>query len=1098
MGQTPLDTAWVIIAAGMVFIMQAGFLCLESGFTRSKNNINTALKNLTDFGVSVLLFWLFGFAVMFGQSKMGLVGTDSFALDVGRDHSSRAAFFFYQAMFCGTAVTIVSGAVAERMKFSGYLIVTIVLSGLIYTFFGHWAWNNLFSGEAGGWLAQRGFVDFAGSTVVHSVGGWVALAVVLVLGPRIGRFPMTEGPPRPIRGSSLPLAMLGTLLLWLGWFGFNGGSTLAFTDDVPRVIANTVLAGSAGMVTALFVGSKLEGHPHVGYAINGTLAGLVSITAGCFSVSAGAAILIGATGGAAMMIADRFLMSKKVDDVVGAVGVHAVAGVWGTLAVGLFGDLQLMGTGLTRFGQIRIQVVGIVVAFGWAFGLVYFIIKLVNRIHPLRVSAEDERVGLNVSEHKEPTELLDLVSAMNRQAEDRDFEQRVPVDPYTDVGQIAGHYNTVLDALQGAMNRTQAILSTAMDGIITFTAESLEILDVNPSGCLMFGYAGGELVGRPIHTLLAEQHQHEGLGTGLFRSEFEPSNTGQHREVLGLRKNGAQFPMEISIAKAHLGDETFLTGTFHDLTYRLEAEQALILAKEDAEKANRFKTQFLANMSHELRTPLNAIIGYSEMLQEDAEDEGLDGFIPDLERINSSGKHLLRLINDILDISKVEAGKLELFLEQIPLGDMLSEVARTVQPLVDKNRNQFVLEHDPDIGSIYADITRLRQCLFNLLSNASKFTTEGTISLEVSRVEHEGTDWIHLEVSDTGIGMTSDQIAKLFKPFQQADASTTRDYGGTGLGLVLSRRFAQMMGGDIFVESNYGEGTTFTMKLPARVEASADEVFDIEAEAPVTPIADLTVPEGGHGTILVVDDDANARELLTRFLTREGFTVVSTSNGRDALNKAAELRPVAITLDVHMPGMDGWTVLSELKAHPELHGIPVIMMTMSDERGIGFALGATDFLTKPFDRDRLGVVLQRFKRPDRTGRVLIVEDDQVNRELLVRYLSKEGWTITEAENGIQGLEELEKSTPDLILLDLMMPKMDGFQFVEELRVRTAHHHLPVVVLTAKELTAEDHKRLGGHVEAIFQKGAVTPMELLVELRAALSARITNFNPTRNS
>ena len=496
-----------------------------------------------------------------------------------------------------------------------------------------------------GWLAERGFIDFAGSTVVHSVGGWVALAVVLVLGPRLGRFPEGQ-PPKAIRSSSLPVAMLGALLLWLGWFGFNGGSTLAFNEQVPGIIANTTLGGAGGLTVALIVGTKLEGHPHVGHAINGVLAGLVAITAGCFAITAGEAVLIGGIGALVMIMADRLLLRLRIDDVVGAVAVHAAAGVWGTVAVGLFGDLNILGTGLTRFGQVQIQVVGVMVAFAWAFGLAFLLVSLLNRIYPLRVSEEDEIVGLNVSEHQEPTELLDLVSAMDDHARHEDFSKRVPFDLYTDVGQIASYYNQVLDSLEHAILKTQAVLRSAMDGIVTFAKDSFEIMDVNPSGYLMFGYVGGELVGEPVYTLLAE----EGLGEdeGLFQAALAPSLSGRPRELMIRRKDGRELPVEVMVAEARVGDESFLAGTFHDITYRKQAEEALIRAKEDAETANRFKTQFLANMSHELRTPLNAIIGYSEMLQEDAEDEGMDDFIPDLDRINSSGKHLLRLINDTL------------------------------------------------------------------------------------------------------------------------------------------------------------------------------------------------------------------------------------------------------------------------------------------------------------------------------------------------------------------------------------------------------------------------------------------------------------------
>lgn len=441
------DVLWVTVSAALVFMMQGGFLCLEAGLTRSKNSINVAIKNLTDFGISFLLYWAFGFAVMFGATANGWFGTTHFFVSVYKEQMWLSTFFLFQAMFCGTAVTIVSGGAAERMRFAGYMITAAVTAGLIYPFFGHLAWGGAYTGVPG-WLAARGFVDFAGASVVHSVGGWVTLAAVMIIGPRAGRF-SGSGDSRRIPGSNLPLAMLGVLLLWFGWMGFNGGSTFQLNDQVPGIIARTVLAGGAGMIATLLVGWRLYRYPDARLVMNGSLAGLVAVTANVHTINAFDAVVIGGVGGIVMLIADRILERFRIDDVVGAFPVHTGAGVWGTLAAGIFGDLRILGTGLSRPEQIMAQAFGIAVC-AFSFVAAYTILSFINRIFPLRVTPEDEYRGLNVAEHKATTEIYDLFVALEKQRETKDLSLRAPEEPFTEVGQIAKRYNAVMDSLQEA------------------------------------------------------------------------------------------------------------------------------------------------------------------------------------------------------------------------------------------------------------------------------------------------------------------------------------------------------------------------------------------------------------------------------------------------------------------------------------------------------------------------------------------------------------------------------------------------------------------------------------------------------------------------
>jgi CheY-like chemotaxis protein len=490
-------------------------------------------------------------------------------------------------------------------------------------------------------------------------------------------------------------------------------------------------------------------------------------------------------------------------------------------------------------------------------------------------------------------------------------------------------------------------------------------------------------------------------------------------------------------------------------------------------------------MSHELRTPLNAIIGYSEMLQEDAADLGAEQFTDDLGKINAAGKHLLELINAVLDLSKIEAGKMELYLETFAIPTLTRDIAAVIQPLAAKNGNRLEVACPDDAGSMHADLTKVRQTLLNLLSNACKFTERGTVTLGVSTETVDGAPWTVFTVSDTGIGMTPEQLTKLFQTFSQADAATTRRYGGTGLGLALSRRLCRMMGGDVTVQSEAGRGSTFTVRLPSRVAMTAEEpaapaVADVEAIAHV-------------GTVLVIDDEAAVRDLMQRFLTKEGFRVVVAAGGDEGLRRAREVRPDAITLDVMMPGMDGWAVLSALKADPEIGDIPVIMLTIVDDKNLGYALGATDYLTKPLDRDRLVAVLTKFRRD---LPVLVVDDDPEARQMLRRMLEPEGFTVAEADNGRTALERLPGLSPAVILLDLMMPEMDGFEFVAEFRRRAEWRAVPIVVITAKDLTREDRDRLNGSVQRILQKGAYGRDALLAEVRDLVASSVARRAPRR--
>lgn len=536
----------------------------------------------------------------------------------------------------------------------------------------------------------------------------------------------------------------------------------------------------------------------------------------------------------------------------------------------------------------------------------------------------------------------------------------------------------------------------------------------------------------------------------------------------------------------------------------------LVLARDEALQANRAKSKFLANMSHELRTPLNAIIGYSEILIEDVKGSSDSTLVhDDLDKIKSSGKHLLSLINGILDLSKVEAGKMDLYVEEFSMDLVISDLVATMQPLVMENNNNLDVNNN-DSGVLYTDLTKLRQALYNLLSNANKFTRNGKITLDIDRKSLGGGEFVIISIKDNGIGISKDRMPDLFQAFSQADLSTTKEYGGTGLGLIISRHFCNMMGGDINVESEEGKGSIFKIILPADVTRKTTigllSIADEEKGLPpVDPeLIRFTASSATEkkylerrsyvSKVLVIDDDHVAVDLMARFLAREGYRSEVATSGKEGLIKAREFKPDVITLDIMMPGMDGWTVLDELGKDPETKDIPVIVLTMMEDRSRGFTLGAKGYLTKPFDRNELSEILKNCVQGPGDRSVLIVDDDADVRNAANYVMEKNGWATSEAENGVAALECLKQKTPDLILLDLVMPEMDGFEFIVNLKKNPDWANIPVVVMTAKEMSSEEEKELGESVRYIFNKGMYNFHELFDEVSVLLRKMVRKKQP----
>ena len=625
--------------------------------------------------------------------------------------------------------------------------------------------------------------------------------------------------------------------------------------------------------------------------------------------------------------------------------------------------------------------------------------------------------------------------------------------------------------------RFRAIDAAAPVGLIIVSENDQNVLHLNPSFCEIVGKDANALLGKPLSSIFTEPEKSKEL-SGIING-----TSSERKEFHFRRPDGAEAYVMVSRVALDYRGEKAVIASFVDIHDRVQAEIELRQAKEAAESASRVKSSFLANMSHELRTPLNAIIGYSEILLEDATDRADKASMGDLEKIQAAGKHLLGLINDILDLSKIEAGRMDVYLEHVFLTRLVDEVKTIVEPMMKKNGNTLLVDCPQDIGSLQTDLTKLKQSIINLLSNAAKFTKNGTVTLRLARETRDGAPWVKFEVIDSGIGMTDEQMGRLFQAFTQADSSTTRNFGGTGLGLTITRHFCAMLGGSIEVKSKPAQGSTFIIVLPDRAtKVMAEDGLDGDHPA----VRHEPVPGDIH--VLVVDDDPAVHDVLAATLGKEGYQITHAKDGIEALHLMRTHPPDVVTLDVMMPKMDGWSVLGIMKSEPQLAHIPVIMLTIVDHRNLGFSLGASEYMTKPIDRNRLIALIEKFAVSRRDGTVLVIDDDPDVRAMVKATIDDVGMKATTVANGQAALDWLASHPqPALVLLDLMMPKMDGFEFLERVRQNPHYVDLPIVVLTAKELTDNERSYLAERTLLVLSKSA-QPISKLGFALAAIAGR----------
>jgi signal transduction histidine kinase/DNA-binding response OmpR family regulator len=589
--------------------------------------------------------------------------------------------------------------------------------------------------------------------------------------------------------------------------------------------------------------------------------------------------------------------------------------------------------------------------------------------------------------------------------------------------------------------------------------------------------------------------------TGVLVEAFNSMlTTIQQRDAeLVVAKNNAEQARE-RLAESNAKLEEINRTLEAKVTERtIEMHKAMTAARE----ANHAKSSFLAKMSHELRTPMNAIIGYAEMLIEDASDRDDKAAIQDLKKILSAARHLLGLINDVLDLSKIEAGKMDLYLESFDVWTFVHDVIPTAQPLIDRNKNQLKVDCDEKFGQMRADATKLRQILLNLLSNASKFTDEGVVHLRVTRDTTGPRETVVMDIKDSGIGMTEEQLGRLFQVFSQADKSTSAKYGGTGLGLAISRQFARLMGGDITVASKPGEGSTFTVRIPIEVapvrpaeEGAAPAPAPAPAPVPAPAPAVAPVPTGTatrRGRVLVIDREP-MQQALQELLTAEGYLVSCVTNVADALNRAKEVRPHAVLFDVLAGGAAGTQWFAELKSSAVLASVPLILLAPDEGSHRGFAVGTNDIVASPANSPALLAALSKFVAPRTENPILVVEDDAPTREMIVRMVEREGWPVLTAVHGEDALAQLARITPSLVLLDLLMPGLDGFAVLREMRDNPKWREIPVVVVTSLDLNPDTRLLLDQQAQKVLKKGSYSREELLREVRNS----VTDFMRRRAS
>ena len=1093
-----MNTMWMIIAAFMVFLMQLGFLMVEAGSVRSKNSVNVAQKNISDMIICTVCYCLVGFGVMYGTTLGGYFGLGGVkqALETA---GGWPTLLIFNLAFCSVTATIVSGAVAERMRIGAYFISTVMVAMLVYPVFGHWVWGNTILTSNLAFLANLGFVDHAGGIVVHALGGFYALAAILLLGPRMGRFGK-NGAVLPISGHSTVLALSGALILFVTWIPFNTGAMDPSSQAFANAALGTVIAAATGGLAGKALGFVLQGRTFDPMSsLNGILGGLVAITSCVNMVGPYGAAAIGLIGGLCAIGGSYLLLHKaKIDDPVGVVSVHGIAGVAGAVLFPLFANQNLPAGSIGA--QMAIQAFGALACIGWAMGMGFILISILKKFNFLRVTEAQEYLGLNYGEHspgisEEHLELA-MEASEKTEAPNSAFIPSPKVVASSEMGhalsRLADENHQQRQEIEQALEMFRASLESMSDGLLIFDAEGV-VIQLNSAfqKILARNNVRCEL-GMNRTEYLKEIFASEYFETGTetfevwLNQQLTTFETGVEEEEEFSNKEGSHYLYRTRPIKGG--------GQIIGITDITALKQAVNKAKA-AEKA---KSEFLANMSHEIRTPMNGILGMTEVLSRSELTQRQSSF---LDIISRSGNALMTIINDILDFSKIEAGKTKLDPAPFVLRDCIEDVtALLASSATDKNVDLLV-RIPPNLPStMVGDVGRIRQILTNLVGNAVKFTHEGHVLIEVTGQIVDETANLTFKIEDTGIGIPSKDLPYVFEKFRQVDGSTTRDYEGTGLGLSITSSLIELMGGQVSVESVLGKGTVFTVNL------------NLATHAEVTPRSDIPIEIIG-ANILVVDDNSINRNILQEQIKHWKCRSLCVESGSIALKVIAHAATKGIKFDLiitdyQMPHMNGEQLFDAI--HTQYKDIPVLMLSSVDEDDLTQRLNANGIagvlakpvrssllldsitriifehrgLSKSIDKVKIDIsrgsntvaatqrLSQKIKPSSNTLDLIVAEDNETN-QIYIKYVLEElDLSFKIVPDGRGAVDRWVSNKPKAILMDVSMPNMNGYeatQKIRELEKQNGQDRTPIIAITAHTLKGDKEKCLEAGMDDYVSK-----------------------------
>jgi ammonium transporter len=1109
---------WIIIAALLVFLMQVGFLFIETGSVRAKNSVNVAQKNVSDMIICIVVYSLFGFGIMYGLSLGGFIGLGGVKTAL-ENQGNWPQLLLFNLAFCSVIATIVSGAVAERMRIGAYLFSTAAIALFIYPIFGHWTWGNTIITSNLAFLANLGFVDHAGGVTIHALGGFFALAAILLLGPRQGRFD-EHGNVLPISGYSPALALAGALILFITWIPFNTGTLALGSQEFADAALNTIVAGAMGGTSGKFLGFFLHRRTFIPEAsFNGILGGLVAVTAGVVFVGPLGAAILGAIGGLCALYGNHFLLHKcKIDDPVGVVGVHGIAGAMGGVLFPLFAITALPAGGMIE--QLLVQGFSVFVCLIWAFATGFLIIGTMKKLGVLRVSQAQEHFGLDLGEH---------ATGLSKQVLDHGFEaskQNIPpARAYQELGPETLTSNSEVGLALTSMAQTNQKLSDEVTKHSEIFSEAIESLT---DGMLIYDKDSYIVEMNTAYRRIMEEADVK-CKIGMSRQEYL-----QNLSDVGLvefkSKNNqdsianymADFPLDkVSEVEVTISNKYYICknrpikngGQIITLTDVSDMQKAI----EQAKLAEKAKSEFLANMSHEIRTPMNGIIGMSELLTRTELSAKQASFV---QTITNSGNALITIINDILDFSKIEAGRISLNPVPFILRDCIEDVTTLLSTSALEKNVELLVRVQPDLPTTFiGDVGRIRQILTNIIGNALKFTHFGHVLIDVSGQETgENTVNLSIRIEDTGIGIPSHQLNTIFEKFSQADSTSTREYEGTGLGLAISGNLTKLMGGKIDVSSIEGNGSTFTIHL------------NLPSHADIEPVK--KVPSQVIGSsILVVEDNFVNRKILQEQLKHWKCRNIAVESAQSALKVLENAHKKGIKLDLiisdfQMPGMNGEDLFNTIKAQSDFKHIPVVILSSISDDVLIQRLernGVAATLTKPARSSELldtistciynsrttkaestlqtSVLTQsdtspdissalpvarrnpergverrqkpRVEQPPQKGLdVLIAEDNETN-QAYIRYVMEElGLSHKIVPTGRAAIDYWLSEKPDVILMDVSMPDMNGFdatKYIRDYEKKYNLHRTPIIAVTAHSLSGDEDKCIQSGMDDYLSK-----------------------------